>query len=357
MFDAFDEFLPVVQVRFRARQVELLQNDLIERLFRELQRHLVDRRYIVGIDHRFRLDVRKQSDFFANLLRQRGLRAADQDIRLNADLQKRLDAVLGRLRFDLPGRLDVRDERDMDADGILPSLGEHELPHRLEKREPFDVADGPADLDDDDIVIIGRCKRFESSFDLVGDVRDHLDRGSEVIAAPLLRDHLEVDLAGCRVIFLSHVHAEKPLVMSEIEIGLRAVFRHVNLTVLEWVHRPGIHIEVRIELLDRDAQAPRLQQQPDRSRGNSFSEGRDHPARYKNVFNLISGQRSSFLVANSSRRDDSGREDELQTLLHRQIEHLHALSAREDQHSGCGVRRIENVNADHLSRVAVELDR
>jgi len=64
----------------------------------------------------------------------------------------------------------------------------------LEKRQPLDVADGPADLDDDDVPGRRRPLRIMA---LISSVMcgDHLHRPPEVVAAPLLRDDRVVDLA------------------------------------------------------------------------------------------------------------------------------------------------------------------
>ncbi|GAB3149296.1 hypothetical protein GCM10027258_45530 [Amycolatopsis stemonae] len=45
--------------------------------------------------------------------------------------------------------------------------------------------------------------------------------------------------------------------MPDVEVGLGAVVGDEHLTVLERVHRPGVDVEVRIELLHRDAKPAR----------------------------------------------------------------------------------------------------
>ncbi len=46
--------------------------------------------------------------------------------------------------------------------------------------------------------------------------------------------------------------------MTEIKIGLGPVLEHVDLPVLERAHGPGIDVQVRVELLDPDGEAPEL---------------------------------------------------------------------------------------------------
>ena len=59
--------------------------------------------------------------------------------------------LLGRLGLELAGGLDVGEQGDVDeADVVLADL-ERELAQRLEEQQAFDVADGAADLGDEDV--------------------------------------------------------------------------------------------------------------------------------------------------------------------------------------------------------------
>jgi hypothetical protein len=66
------------------------------------------------------------------------------------------------------------------------------LAHRLEEGQRLDVAHRAADLDDGDVHRVGRAAAgaaLDEVLDLVGDVRDHLHRLAEVVAAALLVEH------------------------------------------------------------------------------------------------------------------------------------------------------------------------
>ena len=76
-----------------------------------------------------------------------------------------------------------------------------ELADRLEERQPFDVADRAADLAQHEIEAVGVGQ--DEFLDRVGDVRDDLDGGAEIIAAPLLGDDLLVDAARGDVVGLA----------------------------------------------------------------------------------------------------------------------------------------------------------
>ncbi len=109
---------------------------------------------------------------------------------------------------------------------------------RLEEREDLDVADGAADLGDDDVdLVVGEAE--DPFLDLVGDVRDDLHGLAEVRAAPLLGEDLLVDRAGRGVRLLGERDVDEALVVAEVEVGLAAVVGDEHLAVLEGVHRPG----------------------------------------------------------------------------------------------------------------------
>ena len=69
-----------------------------------------------------------------------------------------------------------------------------ELADRLDERQDFDVADRAADLAEDEIAILLDIGADEL-LDRVGDVRDDLDGGAEIVAAPLALDDALIDAA------------------------------------------------------------------------------------------------------------------------------------------------------------------
>ena len=76
-----------------------------------------------------------------------------------------------------------------------------ELADRLEERQALDVADRAADLHStksQSVVAVA-----DEILDGVGDVRDHLDGGAEIVAAPLLGEDVLIDAAGGDVVLLA----------------------------------------------------------------------------------------------------------------------------------------------------------
>ena len=119
--------------------------------------------------------------------------------------------------------------------------------------------------------------------DLVGDVRDDLDGPAEVVAAPLLLDHRQVDLAGRPVVVAGRDLVGEPLVVSEVEVGLGAVVGDVDLAVLVRAHRAGVDVDVRIELLQGDLVAVPFEQRADRGGREPLAERRHDAAGHEDV--------------------------------------------------------------------------
>ena len=178
--------------------------------------------------------------------------AEDDDVGLDADAAQLLDRVLGRLRLELAGRGERRQQRDVDVQHVRPPDVLAHLADRLEERQALDVADGPADLDDHDVRIAVAGDAPDPLLDLVGDVRDDLDGAAEVVAAALLGDDRLVDAAGRDVAELGQVLVDEPLVVAQVEVGLGAVVGDEDLAVLVRRHRARVDVDVRVELEDGD---------------------------------------------------------------------------------------------------------
>ena len=160
------------------------------------------------------------------------VRAQDDDVGLDADAAQLLDRVLGRLGLELAGGGQRRQQRHVDVQHVRPADVLAHLADRLEERQALDVADGAADLDDHDVRVAVAGDAADPLLDLVGDVRDDLDRAAEVVAAALLGDDRLVDPAGRDVAELGQVLVDEALVVAEVEVGLGAVVGDEDLAVL-----------------------------------------------------------------------------------------------------------------------------
>jgi hypothetical protein len=74
------------------------------------------------------------------------------------------------------------------------------------------------------------------------------------------------------------------LVVAEVQVGLGAIVQHEDLAVLERVHRAGVDVDVRVDLLVGDPQAPCLEEATDRSGGDPLPETRRHTPGDEDVF-------------------------------------------------------------------------
>ena len=243
---------PAVEVRHGVgiAQAQLAHHEAAEAEGLELERDLVDRGGRGGRDDRVHVHVREQGDLLADLVRHVAVRAQDDHVGLDADAAQLLDGVLGGLGLELAGRREGRQQRHVDVQDVVAPLVLAHLADGLEERQALDVADGAADLDDDHVrVPVARDAR-DPLLDLVGDVRDDLDRAAEVVPAPLLGDDRGVDAAGRDVGALGQVLVDEPLVVAEVQVRLGAVVGDEDLAVLVRRHGPRVHVDVRVELED-----------------------------------------------------------------------------------------------------------
>ena len=185
-----------------------------------------------------------------------------QDIRLNADGAQFLDRVLRRFGLDLSGCLDERHQGEVHEQGIVvPEFHAH-LPDRFQEGQRLDITHRAANLDQCDIGISGTL--MDRPLDLVGDVRNHLHRSAQIVAATLLANHVLVDLTRSEVVAAGHPDANETLVVPQIEVGLRPIGCDEHLTMLKRAHRTRIHIDIGIQLEQRHFEAAGLQDRSQR---------------------------------------------------------------------------------------------
>src|SRR4029077_20551957 len=127
---------------------------------------------------------------------------------------------------------------------------EAHLADGFEKGKRFDVADGAADFDDDDVDAFGNFP--DGGFDFVRYMGDDLGGLAEENAAALFGENGFVDAAGGPVIVSGKLGVGEALVVAEVKIGLRGVFGDKDFAVLKGAHGTGIDVQVRIAFLQGD---------------------------------------------------------------------------------------------------------
>ena len=271
-----DERLPVRQVGRARLHPEVVENLVVEPLGAEVEGNLVDRVDVARRDDRLNRQVGEEADLLPDVARQRALRAADQEVGLDADAAQLLNRVLGGLGLELARVPQERDQREVDEHRPVAALVDLELAQRLEERERLDVADRTPDLGDHEVDLLRLGHEPDALLDLVGDVRDHLHGAAEVVAAPLAANHGVVDGAGGDVRPAGGVGVGEALVMAEVEVSLGAVLGDEDLAVLERAHRARVDVDVRVELLERDREVPGHEQPSDRRRRDPLAKRGHH---------------------------------------------------------------------------------
>ena len=233
-------------------------------------RHRVDVVDVARLDHRAFAHVAEQRELAPLAFGDRPVGAAEQNVGLDADRAQFLDRMLRRLGLEFAGAGNERQQRQMDIDRVMARQLVAQLADRLEKRQALDIADGAADLAQHEIEAV--IALADEILDGVGDVRDDLDGGAEIVAAPLLGEDVLVDAAGGDVVLLGRGPPGEALVVAEVEIGLGAVVGDEHLAVLIGRHGAGIDVQIRVELAQAHLVAARLQQRAERRRSKTLAQ-------------------------------------------------------------------------------------
>ena len=157
--------------------------------------------------------------------------------------------VLGGLGFQFGGSANIWQPGDMDVQGILtPHIAAH-LAQRFQEGQRFNIANRAAHLDQHDLGARGALHLGNAALDLVGDVRDDLDRAAQIITAPLLTDHLGIHLAGGHIADPVQADVNEAFIVTQVQVSFSAVIQHVHFAVLVGAHGAWIHVDVGIQFL------------------------------------------------------------------------------------------------------------
>src|SRR6201992_994568 len=275
------QLFPARKVRFFGFNAEILQRQLVYTLLREGQRHLVDRGYIFGGDHRALLEIAEKGNLSLDLMRQEAVGAAQQNVGLDSDGEQFLYRVLGWLGFQFLGGADPGKQRHVHKDCGFPAKLLPHLPNRFQERQRFDVSHSSPDFDNGHVVV-GR-HLAHGILDFVGYVGNHLDRLAQVVPAPLLGYDLLVDPAGGQIVVAAEPGVGEPLVVSQVKVGFRAIVRDEHFTVLERGKGSWIDVEVGVELHQVYAQPTALQQASNGGCSQALAQAGHNSAGHKDV--------------------------------------------------------------------------
>ncbi len=105
--DLLHQRVPLTQIRLTSLHVKLTNDQFVQPLFSENDRHFVDRLDIFRRDDGIFIHVTKHRDLALEFRRQISVGSTQQDIGLDADLAKFIHGMLRRLGLQLTGRADV----------------------------------------------------------------------------------------------------------------------------------------------------------------------------------------------------------------------------------------------------------
>ena len=282
--DSLNHLPPFGQIRCRRVDVQLPADDGREVCFLQHQRGLIQDRQRHVLDHAVRFDVAEVGDLAEDgIVRNLFIYPQHNDVRCDSHALQFLHGVLRGFGLVLAAGFQIRHQRHMDIQRVLPADLDADLPDRFDERLALDVADRAADLGNDDVRVRLLADPVDEPLDLVRHVRDDLDRRSKISALPLLVEHVGKHLPGRQVGIFVQILVDEPLIVAEVQIRFRAVLRHIDFAVLVGAHRAGIHVDVGVKLLCRDLQPASLQQPSDGRRRNSFSKAGHHAACHKNI--------------------------------------------------------------------------
>ena len=171
----------------------------------------------------------------------------------------------------------------MDEQHIPTALLGCHLANGLQEGLAFDVAYGATDFRNDH-VHIGTGHGVDPALDFVRDVGDNLDGAAQIAALPFPVQDGPINLTGRDGGIGRKAFIHKTLVMSQIQVGFRAVVSDEDLAVLIGTHGTGVHIQVGVKLLVSHPEPPLLQKPPQRSGTNALSQAGHHTTGDKNIF-------------------------------------------------------------------------
>ena len=284
MADPLHHGLPLPQLRRPGPKPQLPADDQGKILFLQHQRRLVEDGQGSVFDDAVGLYVAEHGDLPENRGLQRLVAAQHDNVRRDAHALQLLHGMLGGLGLVLVAAPQEGHQGHMNVEGVLLPLLQAHLTGGLQKGLALDIAGGAADLGDDHVRLSLLPQAVDKALDLLRDVRNHLHRLPQVLAPPLLVQHVPVDLPRGQVGKAVQILVDKALVVPQIQIRLAAVLGDIDLSVLIGAHGSRVHVDIGIQLLRGHLQPAAFEQPPQGRRRDALAQPRHHAAGDKNVF-------------------------------------------------------------------------
>src|SRR5215207_2691676 len=192
--------------------------------------------------------------------------------------------MLRRFGLELACCADIRQPRHMDKEYVLAPHLIAKLPQRFEEGLRLNIPNRTPDLHNDHVGARLLGDPCYPALDLVCNMRDHLDRPTEKIAAAFLADDVRVDLSAGEIARLAQTDIDEPLVVTEVEVCFSAVIEDIHLSVLVWTHCARVNIDVRVELLHGHFEPALLQKESGCGGSYPFADRGNNTACVKQIF-------------------------------------------------------------------------
>ena len=238
-------------------------------------------------NHAVGLHVAEHGNLLENGILQRLIAAQDDDVRLHAHALQFLYRMLSGLGLVFVRAAQEGNQGYMDKEAVLCAYLQGNLPHGFQKRLGFNVTNGAADFCNDHIGIGFLCHGIHKFLDFVGDVGNHLHGGTQVFAAALLIQHVPVDLAGGEIGVFIQIFINEAFIVTQIQVGFRAVLGDIHLAVLIGTHGARVNIDIGIQLLGGNLQSSGLQESAQGRGGDALAKTGNHAAGHKNILGVF----------------------------------------------------------------------
>jgi len=124
-----------------------------------------------------------------------------------------------------------------------------QLSNALDVWQGFNITHCSSNFGNDKIIFTLAAKRFDISFNFVGDMRNNLNGFSQIIATSFFFNHILINSAGGNVIGTMSFYIQKSFVVTKIEICFVSIHRNVTFSMFVWIQCSRIDINVRINFL------------------------------------------------------------------------------------------------------------
>jgi hypothetical protein len=276
-----DDLPPVREICLIRFKTQFLNHNIVKTL---LVKHVGNSVNRIGIEQgndRFGFHVGKQRNLVPGTLRDLMIRSNNQYVRLKTNRTEFLHGVLGGFCLGFTGCCDVGHQCQMHQQRLPGTHFKPELAGGFKEWLRFYITDGATDLYDSDICAFRGLD--DSRLDLIGNVRNHLDRCAKVVTTTFLGDDVSVDTSGGKIVIAVQTAAgpHEAFVMTEIKVSFGSIGGDVNLTMLQGTHRARIHIDIGIELHHGDFEATGLEDGAKRGGSNALPKRGNNTTGYK----------------------------------------------------------------------------